>query len=83
MVLAEVGHADQAAPRRGEQQRSDGAVEGAVGDVEDALGLRRVGQALAQAAQFVGGVGVGLRQVAGQVVVDAHRFSPFLAVVLG
>ena len=83
VVLARVGHPDQADVGRGEQQRADRAVHGAVGDVEDALGLCGGGEALAQPAQLVGGVGVGLRQVAGQVVVGAHRGSPFLAVTGG
>jgi len=51
MVLAGVGDADQAARRRREQQRPDGRVDGAIGDVEQAGPRGTFGQAGVQPRQ--------------------------------
>ena len=51
VVLAGVRHPDQPVVGRGEQQRADRAVDGAVGDVQDAFGLRVGGEPVVQPAQ--------------------------------
>ena len=76
MVLGLVGDPDQARFGGGQQEGADRAVDGAVGDVEDAVLLGRGGKVGVQAAQVclgVGGVWEGPLQDLGQVV-GAHGF---------
>jgi len=75
VILAGVGDADQPALGRRQQQRADRAVDGGVGEVEDAAGLGSAGQAAAQLVEVLRAVGEG----AGQGVVGAHGCSPFPA----
>ena len=76
VTLAGEGHPDQALLGGGQQQRADRAVDGAVGDVEQAVLLGRGGQPGVQPAQPGRVVGEGLRQHPGCVVRD-HRDAPF------
>ena len=73
MVLAGKGHPDQSQVGRGEQQWADGAVEGAVGDVEDAFGLGGGGQPFMQpvADGQVVGAGRARARTRRQVIVVA------------
>ena len=48
-----VGDSDQSRLGRGEQQAADGAVDGAVADVEHVLGLRVRGEPLVEPAQVI------------------------------
>ena len=45
VVLAGVGHANQTGLSRGQQERADRGVDGAVGDVEDSGLVREIGRA--------------------------------------
>ena len=79
VTLEGEGHPDQALVGGGQQQRADGAVDHAVGDVQDAVLLRRGRQPLVQAAQLGRVVGEGPREGRGQIV-GVHRGSPFRVV---
>ena len=63
VVPADVGDPDKSEVGGGEQQGADRAVDGAVGDVEDAFGLRCGGQPVVQPAQVAGTGGEGPRSV--------------------
>ena len=52
VVFAGVGDADQALFGRGQQQRPDRAVDGAVGDVEQAVALGRGRESEVEVGQF-------------------------------
>ena len=72
VVFAGVGDADQALVGGRQEQRSDRAVDGAVGDVEDAVPRCRGGQPAVQVGQSVGSGFGAARQVAGDGSAVVH-----------
>ena len=66
MVLVGVGDPHESAFGRGEQQRADGAVDGAVGDIEEAVALRRGRELGAELVEVVGDARSVLRAVVGE-----------------
>ena len=77
VVLAGVGDSDQSRVGRGEQQASDGAVDGAVADVEQVFGLRVRGEPLAEPAHVIVVNGHSPLQGIGEVEFRAHSSTPF------
>src|SRR5262249_35435480 len=79
VILAGVSDPDQPSLGRGQQQRAHRAVDSPVGDVKDAVPLRRRSQPGAQPAQVGGGVREGPRQLAGEFI-PVHRPSSLVLV---
>jgi hypothetical protein len=67
------GDTDQAGIGRGQQQRADRTVDGAIGDVEDAVGRGRGRQLMMQPGQVVVVHAVGASELVGQRIWDVHR----------